>query len=155
MKSVAEERATQRIPQSTWLDDAGSDVQELPGRSVESLDLADSLGKAMKYRPGRLPLLSRAGSHLAWIPATARFDAGAFGSCGRYLSVEPAMRDLVDARAPWPIRMPLPDSNQDQSRLRGLFIGSKNRAPLTGRAWDVELDAASETGPVVSFFFAA
>jgi hypothetical protein len=68
--------------------------------------------------------------------------------------VESAMCDLVDARAPWPLRMPLANGDQDQSRFRSLFIGRKNRAPLAGRSRDVELDAASKAGPVVTFLFA-
>lgn len=63
------------------------------------------------------------------------------------------MRDLVDARAPGPIGVPLTDGNQDQRRFRCLFIGSENRAPPTGGSRDVELHASTESGPVVAFLF--
>jgi len=49
--------------------------------------------------------------------------------------------------------MPLADSDQDQRRFRRLFVGSKNRAPLTGRTWDVELHTASKAGPIMAFLF--
>jgi len=63
------------------------------------------------------------------------------------------MRDLVDARSPWPIRMPLADRDQHQCGLRGLFIADEHRPPLAGGLRNVELHAASEAGPIVAFLF--
>lgn len=64
------------------------------------------------------------------------------------------MRDLVDARPPWTIRMALADRNQHQRGLRCLFVAGKHRPPSTGGLRDVELHAALEAGPIVSFPFA-
>src|SRR5918994_4484672 len=63
------------------------------------------------------------------------------------------MRDLVDARLPWPLRMPLTDGEQYECWPRDLFICSKNCAPLTSRLRDVELHAAPESGAIVTFLF--
>jgi len=65
------------------------------------------------------------------------------------------MRDLINARSPWPLRMPLADGYQHKSGFRSLFIRSKNRAPLAGGSRDVELHAPSESGPIVTFLFTA
>jgi hypothetical protein len=90
MKSMTEKRATQRIAQPTRLDHTVGDIQELPCRGVQRLDLANPLGHSMENRPGRLPLLGRVGClHLVGIPATASLTPGASGPAAVWLSLLP------------------------------------------------------------------
>jgi hypothetical protein len=69
--------------------------------------------------------------------------------------MKPAMSDLVDALPPGSVRVPLSQGDQDQSRLGSLLIGGKDGTPSTSRPREIQLDAASEARPVMTFRFAA